>query len=185
MQERNVHEVSGKQTEGYIYEHSAVISEVAGIPCGDRQSLVATEDHHDWVFAVHRQETIAAFGREGLSDILLDSGVYVQVCPQDYRSEIDLERAESEFSLHSVTGNQLNIYGRRIVWYTVGDDQGLPVNLSVTYVVCDARRPIVITASLVDRGCRVELGGRSCIEWAGRRVPLRRVGNTFVLTYQP
>ena len=43
----------------------------------------------------------------------------------------------------------------------VGDDKGLPANLSVTYVVCDARRPIVATASLVDRGCRVELGERA------------------------
>ena len=61
------------------------------------------------VFAVHRRETIAAFGREGLSDILLDAGVYVHVCPRDYRSEIDLEMADSGFSLHSVTGKQLNI----------------------------------------------------------------------------
>ena len=71
VKERNVHEVSGRQTEGDIYEHSAVISEVAGIPRGDRQSLVANEDQHDWVFAVHRRETIAVFGREGI-DILID-----------------------------------------------------------------------------------------------------------------
>ena len=83
--ERSVHEVSGKQTEE-IYDHSAVISEVAGIPRGHHRSLVAKEDHHDWVLALHRRETVAAFGREGLCDILLDSGVYVHVCPRYYRS---------------------------------------------------------------------------------------------------
>ena len=143
------------------------------------------EDHHDWVFAVRRRETIAAFGRDGLGEILVDSGAYVHVCPRGYRSEIDLEKVDSDFSSQSVTGKQTNIHGCRIVWYTVGDDQGTPVNLSVNYVVCDARRPIVATASLVDRGCRLELGGRSCIEWGGRRVPLRRVGNTLILTAQP
>ena len=107
------------------------------------------------------------------------------MCSRDYRPEIDLGKADSDFSLHSVTGKQLNIYGRRIVWYAVEDGQGCLVNLCVTYVVCDPRRPIVATASLVDRGCRVELGERSCIEWGGRRVPLRRVGNRFILTDQP
>ena len=60
-----------------------------------------------------------------------DSGVYVHVCPRDYRSEVDLGRADSDFSSQSVTCKQLNIYDRRIVWYAVDDDQALPVN-SVT-----------------------------------------------------
>ena len=80
------------------------------------------------------------------------------MCPRDYRSEIDLGKTDSYFNLHSVTGKQLNIYGRRTVWYASEDGKGLPVNLCVTYDVCEARRPIVVTATLVDRCCRVELG---------------------------
>ena len=91
-----------------------------------------------------------------------------------------------DFSLQSVTGKQLNIYGRLIVWYTVGDDQGLPVPICVTYVVCDARRPTMATASLADRGYRVELGEKKgCIQRSGRCVSLKRIGNTFVLIARP
>lgn len=107
--------MNGKHIED-SYEHSAVISEVAGDPRGHHQSLVVKEGHHEWVFAVHRRETGAAFGREGLSDIILDSGDCVHVCPRGYRSEIDLEKANSDFSMQSATGKQLNIYGGRIVW---------------------------------------------------------------------
>ena len=91
---------------------------------------MAKEDHR--TRDLHRRETIAAFGREGLSDILVDSCAYVHVCPRYGRSGIDLGKADSDFSLQSVTGKQLNIYDRLIVSDTVDDDQWFLVNLSVT-----------------------------------------------------
>ena len=105
-------------------------------------------------------EVVAACG-DGLGDILFDSGVFVYVCPRDYRADVGLGKADSEFGLQSATGSQIKIDWCRTVWHPVVDGRGMAANLCVTYVVCDARRPIVAFAALVDRGCRVELGEMS------------------------
>ena len=74
----------------------------------------------------------AAFG------ILIDTGAAVSVAPRSFASHIALSPVESTFQLKTITGNQIEAFGRRTVWLA-----GSELNLVVSFVIADVQEAVL------------------------------------------
>ncbi len=54
--------------------------------------------------------------------------------------------------MRSATGKRLQIYGMREVKFDIWDEHGVTMELTRKFYVADARRTVVATSRLLDRG---------------------------------
>ena len=91
--------------------------------------------------------------------LLFDSGAALNVCPKHYAEEIPIQPLPDTCNLRIANGLRLQTYGQRTVGYELTDRQRR-VHLYVDYVVCDADRPILSVARLLESGWSIRLKGK-------------------------
>ena len=85
--------------------------------------------------------------------ILFDSGAAANCCPPDFAPEFPFLRLDERAPpLKSMSGQTLNIYGRKLVAFEI---EGKPFWLNV--YVCDVPYSAVSVARLLQQGCKATL----------------------------
>jgi hypothetical protein len=86
--------------------------------------------------------------------LMTDSRASLCVCPLNYRTECPLDTECQRPELHTASGDRLNVTGRRVVHYELGNT----MILGVAYWVCNVKGPLVSVRSLIRSGLAVQHG---------------------------
>ena len=111
--------------------------------------------------------------------ILFDSGAAANCCPPDFAPEFPLLRLDERAPpLKSISGQTLNIYGRKLVAFEI-EGQRLWLN----FYVCDVPYSVVSVARLLQQGCKATLTSEgSRLEGpSGEVLPVVRYGSLLFM----
>ena len=125
------------------------------------------------------EEHVASVTSESSKWVLFDSGAAAHCCPKNFAKEWPLlPLPERPPPLRSVTGQLLNIYGRRLVGMKVGD-----VEFHMHFYVTDIPYPIVSVGRLLSQGYTAVLGSDTQALQApdGQTIPVSREGSLLFL----
>ena len=148
--------VAGGATASSIAAASAA-RQIAAVS-GRGMTTVTPDDYADedgWIMALgtpsEEQEQYDDEGYEarGWTLLLVDSGACVHVCPESFADHVPLETAPP-MDLRAANGGALQQYGLRRVPVWARTESGRAVRLTIPFVVCDVKRPILSVGMLVD-----------------------------------
>ena len=125
------------------------------------------------------EEHIASLTSVSPEWILFDSGAAAHCCPKNFAREWPLLPLQDRAPpLRSVTGQLLNIYGRRLVGMKIGD-----VEFHMHFYVTDIPYPIVSVGRLLAQNYTATLGKEMLTLHApdGKNLPVEREGSLLFL----
>ena len=111
--------------------------------------------------------------------ILFDSGAAANSCPPDFAPEFPLLQLDKRAPpLKSISGQTLNIYGRKLVAFEIKGKR-----LWLNFYVCDVPYSVISFARLLQQGCKATLSSEgSRLEGpSGESMPVVRYGSLLFL----
>ena len=111
--------------------------------------------------------------------ILFDSGAAANCCPPDFAPEFPLLQLDERVPpLKSISGQTLNIYGRKLVAFEIEGKR-----LRLNFYVCDIPYSVISVARLLQQGCKATLSSEgSRLEGpSGESMPVIRYGSLLFL----
>ena len=135
-------------------------------------------------YLAEHESVVASVGQgEDETWILFDSGAAANCCPRDFAPEFPLLQLDEKApSLKSISGQTLNIYGRKLVAF---ETEGKRLRLN--FYVCDVPYSVISVARILQQGCKATLSSEgSRLEGpSGESTPVVKYGSLLFLCPKP
>ena len=113
--------------------------------------------------------------------LLVDSGSFAHVCPDDFANHIPLQSPPSDVQARCADGRELVCLGSRKVPVILWGGQRADFN----FLVMNIAKPLLSVSQLEDAGYHVHFGGSACDRYIehpnGSSVSLRKLGSLYYL----
>jgi hypothetical protein len=154
-------------------------------PCGALHG--ECDRHQNWrkrKVQFHRQqeeEQGIHTGQEERREILVDSGAFTHVCPEDFSRRAGTIPVRKKFSIRTASGQPVVHLGNRLVEIDAGGGQ----TLKFEFAVCAGiKRPIISVGAFVDQGVAVSFDEHAHIRVAQATLDLIQRNQVFFLPAQ-